>query len=75
MILIIYALMSWFPGASESALGQLVNRLVEPYLGIFDRMIPPIGGISFNVIIAILVLSLIKRGLLTLLLPILGVIL
>ena len=67
MLLIVYALLSWFPGARTSGLGHLVERLVSPYLSIFDRLIPSIGGISFNVIIALLVLQLIERGLLTLL--------
>lgn len=62
IILMIYALMSWFPNARESKFGQLISKLVRPYLDIFDRLIPPIGGISFNVIIAILVLNLIRSG-------------
>lgn len=67
IILVIYALLSWFPNGRESALGQIIRRLVRPYLDIFDRLIPPIAGISFNVIIAIFVLDLIKQGLFTLL--------
>lgn len=66
-LLVIYALMSWLPGARESQIGQIINRLVRPYLDIFDRYIPSIGGISFNVIIALLVLNLIQRGLINLL--------
>lgn len=63
ILLIVYALMSWFPNARQSSLGQLVSRLVRPYLDVFDRVIPPIGGISINVIVAIFVLELIQRGL------------
>lgn len=60
-VLVVYALMSWFPKARESALGDLVNRLARPYISFFDRFIPPIGGISFNVIIALFVLQLLER--------------
>ncbi|EFQ55503.1 hypothetical protein HMPREF9626_1480 [Streptococcus parasanguinis F0405] len=28
IILVIYALLSWFPGAPQSTLGQMVHRLV-----------------------------------------------
>lgn len=63
IVLVVYALLSWFPGARDSTLGRIVNQLARPYLDIFDRLIPPLGGISFNVIIAIFVLSLIQSGL------------
>lgn len=64
LLLIIYALFSWFPQARESKLGQLLARLCEPYLSIFDAILPTIGGVSFNVIVGILVLNLASQGLL-----------
>lgn len=63
LVLAIYALLSWFPGGRESSLGQFITRISQPYLDIFDRYIPPLGGISFNVIFAILGLQLAQRGL------------
>ena len=66
MVLVLYALLSWLPGARESSLGKLISKLAEPYIGIFDRHIPSIGGISFNVIIALFVLNLVQRGFITL---------
>ncbi|MBZ6526678.1 YggT family protein [Aerococcaceae bacterium DSM 111021] len=71
MVLVIYALLSWLPGARESALGQFVVKLARPYLDIFDRLIPSLGGISFNVIIAIFVLRFIRDGLIWILAAIL----
>lgn len=56
--------MSWFPGARDSKLGQLIAHISEPYLEIFDNLIPSIGGVSFSVIVGILVLNLVSRGLL-----------
>lgn len=32
IILVIYALLSWFPGAPQSTLGQMVHRLVGAFL-------------------------------------------
>lgn len=71
IVLVIYALMSWLPGARESALGEFINKLARPYLDIFDRFIPSFGGISFNVIIAIFVLQFIRDGLIGILASIL----
>lgn len=69
-ILIIYALMSWFPGARQSGLGDFISKLSRPYLDIFDRLIPPIGGLSFSVIIGLVVLQMIQRVVIRLLIGI-----
>ncbi len=65
-LIIIYILMSWFPGAYQSKIGQIIVRLCEPYLGFFRRFIPPIGMISFSGIVAIVVLNLAQKGLFSL---------
>ncbi|AXY26753.1 YggT family protein [Suicoccus acidiformans] len=62
-VLVIYAVMSWLPGARDSSFGQLIQRLARPYLNFFDQVIPSFGGISFSVIIGLMVLQLIQRGL------------
>ncbi|AIM24778.2 YGGT family protein [Melissococcus plutonius] len=62
-ILVIYALLSWFPGAYDSKLGQLIARICETYLSLFDRLNLHIGMIGFNVIIGIIVLNLAAGGL------------
>ncbi len=41
--LIIYILMSWFPGARESSFGEFLGRICEPYLEVFRKIIPPLG--------------------------------
>lgn len=50
-----YILMSWFPNARESKVGQLIASIVEPYLSIFRKIIPSFGGIDFSPILAIFV--------------------
>ncbi|HLS22863.1 MAG TPA: YggT family protein [Pseudogracilibacillus sp.] len=64
-LIIIYILMSWFPGARESQFGYFLGRIVEPFLEPFRRIIPPIGGmIDISPIVALLVLRfLVPRGL------------
>ncbi|MCD2255307.1 YggT family protein [Agrilactobacillus fermenti] len=63
-LIVIYTLLSWVPGAYNSKLGQLLGRIVGPFLGVFDRIIPSIMGISFSPIVAILALQFIEIGLL-----------
>lgn len=61
IILIIYALLSWFPGAPESALGQMVHRLVEPFLSLFKKLPLQFAGLDFTVLVAILLLNFLER--------------
>lgn len=55
-VLIIYILMSWFPGARESSFGSIISRLSEPFLEPFRKIIPPLGMIDISPIVAIFVL-------------------
>lgn len=61
--IIIYILMSWFPGARESSIGRFMGAIVEPYLEPFRRMIPPLGMIDISPIVAIFLLSFAQIGL------------
>jgi len=45
--LVVYILMSWFPGAYNTAVGRFLGRICEPFLSIFRRFIPAIAGIDF----------------------------
>ncbi|MCM3225006.1 YggT family protein [Terribacillus saccharophilus] len=63
--LIIYILMSWFPGARQSAFGEMLGRICEPYLDVFRRFIPPLGMIDLSPIVGIIVLRLAESGLYT----------
>lgn len=60
--LIIYILMSWFPSARETAIGQFLGRICEPYLEPFRRFIPPIGMIDISPLAAFFVLRLATMG-------------
>ncbi|WP_182199085.1 YggT family protein [Paraliobacillus salinarum] len=57
MALVIYILMSWFPGARESSIGEFLAKICEPYLEPFRKIIPPIGMLDISPIVAILVLT------------------
>lgn len=72
IILVIYALLSWFPGAPESALGQMVHRLVEPFLSLFKKLPLQFAGLDFTVLVAILLLNFLERLLAQLFLLMIG---
>lgn len=56
-LLIVYALLSWFPNAAQSRLGQWVRFLAEPILKPFRALPLQIGGLDFTVVVAILALQ------------------
>lgn len=66
-LIIVYILMSWLP-AMPGIVGDLyrvLGRLCDPFLDLFRRIIPPIGGsamaIDFSPVVAILVLQIAAR--------------
>ncbi|MBY9076979.1 YggT family protein [Paenibacillus sp. HN-1] len=63
-MIIFYVLMSWLPNVRDNFIGELLGKLVEPYLRPFRRIIPPLfGTIDFSPIVALFVLELAMRGL------------
>lgn len=62
-MIIIYILMSWLPNARASWIGEMLGKLVEPYLSPFRRIIPPIGGmLDISPIVALFALHYVMRG-------------
>ena len=60
-----YVLMSWFPIRGIFVdIYQVIGSVVEPYLGIFRRIIPPMGAIDISPMVAYFVLILVSRYLL-----------
>jgi YggT family protein len=59
-VIVIYVLFSWFPMRS-GALADIyaaLGKICDPYLNLFKRLIPPIGGmVDITPIIALLVLQ------------------
>ena len=54
ILLVIYALLSWFPGAYDTALGKTI---VQPILAAFRRLNLVFAGIDFSIIAIILLLN------------------
>ncbi|HEY5540715.1 MAG TPA: YggT family protein [Coriobacteriia bacterium] len=58
VLVFIYVLMSWFPMRGIFYdIYRVIASVVEPYVGIFRRFIPPIAGLDFSPWAAILVLE------------------
>ncbi|HJA29241.1 MAG TPA: YggT family protein [Candidatus Olsenella pullicola] len=64
VLIVVWCLLSWVPMRGGGFLDDVrgaIGMLVEPYLGIFRRVIPPFGGIDFSPVVAILALGIIER--------------
>ena len=61
-LIIAYVILSWFPvsGALEDFY-RVIASLVEPYVGIFRRIVPSMGGLDFSPFVAILVIWVVQR--------------
>jgi YggT family protein len=55
------ALLSWFDPGMRSTLGRLLVDLTEPIVGPIRRVVPSLGMIDISPIIAILLLQLLNR--------------
>ena len=69
-LVLIYCILSWIPmrqGGFLQDVGYVIARFVEPYLGLFRRLMPPMGGIDFSPVIAIIALNIIEQLLVRLL--------
>ncbi|MGZ0049973.1 YggT family protein [Brevibacillus gelatini] len=66
-MIIAYILMSWVPQMRATGIGQLLERLVEPYLAPFRRFIPTLGFIDVSPIVALIALRFAEYGLVSIL--------
>ncbi len=63
-LIFLWCILSWLPRPQEGILydaTQAIDRLVRPYVGIFRRFIPPIGGFDFSPWISLIALDLVER--------------
>lgn len=60
MVLFVYVLMSWIPQKSGiiADIDTVLGKVCDPFLDLFRRFIPPIGGmVDISPILALLVLQ------------------
>lgn len=71
MLIVAYCILTWIPMNPNGLLadiGAVLDSIVGPFLNLFRRMMPTLGGIDFSPVIAVLALSLIQRLLIGILL-------
>ena len=64
MLIFVYVILSWIPQKKGfvADVDRALGMLCDPYLNLFKKIIPPIGGmIDISPILAIIVLQLVVR--------------
>lgn len=61
LLLFVRVLLSWFPNLdwSNPILAAIIS-ITDPFLNLFRRFIPPIGGLDLSALVAFLSLSLLQ---------------
>lgn len=69
ILIIVYVLMSWLRPRTGLLYDvyHALGTISEPWLGIFRRIVPPLGMVDISPIIAIIALQLLQRVLVTVL--------
>lgn len=64
VMLLIRVLLTWFPTVDWSnPIFSTLSQLTDPYLNLFRSIIPPLGGIDFSPMLAILLLQVLTQAL------------
>jgi len=60
MVVVISSLLSWFQLDPRNPLVKLIQGIVGPILHPIQALMPPLGGIDFSPLVAILLLGLLR---------------
>ncbi|HFV3284703.1 TPA: YggT family protein [Streptococcus pneumoniae] len=63
LILVAFAVMSWFPGVYESSLGRWIVALVKPVLAPLQRLPLQIAGLDLSIWVAIVLVRFLGENL------------
>jgi len=65
IIICVYVLMTWIPRRPGGVIYDIFNvlgKICDPYLNLFRRLIPPLGGtLDFSPVVAVIVLQLVVQ--------------
>lgn len=64
VLIIVYCLFTWFPrtaGSLADDIFSVLETVCSPWLNLFRRIIPPMGGVDFSPVIAVIALNLLER--------------
>lgn len=63
-LLIIRVLLTWFPNINwYNQPFAALSQITDPYLNLFRSIIPPLGGMDFSPMLAIILLQIVGGGL------------
>ncbi|MEH1906815.1 YggT family protein [Nostoc sp.] len=64
VLLIIRVLLTWFPNINwYNQPFAALSQITDPYLNLFRSIIPPLGGMDFSPMLAIILLQVVGGGL------------
>jgi len=64
VLLIIRVLLTWFPTINwYNQPFTTLSQITDPYLNLFRSIIPPLGGMDFSAMLAIILLQIVGGGL------------
>ncbi|MEH1834722.1 MAG: YggT family protein [Nostoc sp.] len=64
LLLIIRVLLTWFPNINwYNQPFTTLSQITDPYLNLFRSIIPPLGGMDFSPMLAIILLQIVGGGL------------
>jgi YggT family protein len=65
LVLVVRAVLSWFPISPGSSLAPIVSilyNITEPVLAPLRRVIPPVGGFDLSFIVALFAIEILQRA-------------
>lgn len=66
LAILVRVLLSWIPMDPSNPIIRFIYDITEPVLAPLRRVIPPVGGMDLSPIVAMFVIEIVQRALLTL---------
>ncbi len=61
LVIIVRAVVSWFPIGRDNAFVMVLDRLSEPVIAPLRRVVPPLGMIDITPLVALILLQIAQR--------------
>jgi YggT family protein len=65
LAILVRILLSWIPMGGSNPIVTFIYEITEPILGPVRRLIPPLGGLDISPMIALILIEIMERVLLT----------
>ena len=65
--ILIRVFLTWIPISRDNPVVSFIYEITEPILGPIRRVLPPVGGLDFSPLVALVLIEVAERVLLTLL--------